>query len=380
MTAARTIPVMSLAAQYAAIKEDVDAAVARVLASGWFVLGEEVAAFEREFAAYCGVEHAIGCGNGTDAILLALKALGVGPGDEVITTPMTAAFTGFAIQHAGATPVFVDIEPGTANLNPALIEAAITPRTRVLMPVHLYGQAADLAPMAEIARRRGLHLVEDAAQAHGAMHDGRRVGSVGVVGCFSFYPSKNLGAAGDGGAVTTNDPQIAAHIRALRHGGQQGTYNHVMRGYNSRLDELQAAVLRVKLTHLDDWNAARRAHAHRYGELLSGAGVGLPGERAGATPEGHVWHLYALRHPRRDALAAYLKERGIGTGIHYPKALPQQPAFADLGISPGTYPVAERQAREELSLPMFPELTAADVRHVADAVRAFGGEDRDAAG
>ncbi len=374
MTATRSIPVMSLAAQHAAMGDEIGDAVRRVLASGWFVLGAEVAAFEREFAAYCGTDHAVGCGNGTDAILLALKALGVGPGDEVITSPMTAAFTAFAIQHAGATPVFVDIEPRTANLNPELIEAAITPRTKVLMPVHLYGQVADLAPMLDIARRHGLHLVEDAAQAHGAIHDGRRVGSIGVIGCFSFYPSKNLGAAGDGGAITTNDRDLAEHIAALRHGGQMGTYNHVYRGYNSRLDEMQAAILRAKLRHLDDWNAARRAHAHRYTELLAGAGVETPGERAGASPEGHVWHLYATRHPQRDALAAYLKGRGIGTGIHYPKALPQQLAFADLGIVPGTYPVAERQAREELSLPLYPELTPEDVATVADAVRAFARE------
>ncbi len=277
MTLTRTVPVASLAAQYATIKGEIDAAVHRVLDSGWYVLGAEVAAFEREFAAYCGTARAVGVANGTDALMLALEALGIGPGDEVITSPMTAAFTVFAIQHVGATPVFVDIEAGTANLDPALIEAAITPRTRALMPVHLYGQAADLAPMLDIAQRHGLHLIEDAAQAHGAIYDGKRVGSIGVVGCFSFYPSKNLGAAGDGGAVTTNDPALADRIASMRHGGQQGTYNHVLPGYNSRLDEMQAAILRVKLTHLDDWSAARRAHAARYDELLAGARSGIAG-------------------------------------------------------------------------------------------------------
>lgn len=371
MTATRIVPIASLAAQYVTIKDEIDTAVHRVLESGWYVLGAEVAAFEREFAAYCGTAHAVGVANGTDALMLALKALGIGAGDEVITSPMTAAFTVFAIQQAGATPVFVDIEPTTANLNPELIKAAITPRTRALMPVHLYGQAADLAPMREIARRHELHLIEDAAQAHGALYDGRRVGSIGIVGCFSFYPSKNLGAAGDGGAVTTNDPAIAERIAAMRHGGQRGTYNHVFPGYNSRLDEMQAAILRVKLAHLDDWSAARRAHADRYGELLAGAALALPGERAGASREGHVWHLYATRHPRRGALAAFLRERGIGTGIHYPKAVYQQPVFAPLQIPEGACPVAERHAREELSLPMFPELTPEEVTYVANSVREF---------
>lgn len=371
MTLTRTVPIASLAAQYATIKDEIDTAVHRVLESGWFVLGAEVAAFEREFAAYCGTAHAVGVGNGTDALMLAMKALGIGPGDEVITSPMTAAFTVFAIQQTGATPVFVDIEPTTANLDPLLIEAAITPRTKALMPVHLYGQAADLAPMLDIATRHGLYLIEDAAQAHGAMYDGKRVGSIGVVGCFSFYPSKNLGAAGDGGAVTTNDPDIAERIAAMRTGGQRGTYNHVLPGYNSRLDEIQAAILRTKLPHLDAWSAARRTHAHRYEELLAGAELELPGERAGAQPEGHVWHLFTTRHPHRDALAAHLKAQGIGTGIHYPKAVYQQPIFASLGVPEGACPVAERQGREELSLPLFPELTADDVAYVAHAVREF---------
>ena len=373
MTMTRTIPIASAPAQYATIKEEIDAAVHRVLDSGWFILGAEVEAFEEAFARYCGTKYAVGVANGTDALMLALKALGVGPGDEVITAPMTAAFGAFAITMNGATPVFVDIDLATANLDPALLEAAITPRTKAIMPVHLYGQAADLGPILALAARHGIPVVEDAAQAHGAMHDGRRVGSIGTIAGFSFYPSKNLGAAGDGGAVTTDDADLAARVRMLRNGGQQGRYNHVIQGVNSRLDELQAAILAVKLAHLDDWNATRRRLAGRYDELLSGAGVALPELRPGAPPESHVWHLYAVRHPRREALAAYLRERGIGTGVHYPAALHLQPAFASLGLGAGAFPMAERQAREELSLPLYPELTNDEVAYVADAVRAFGG-------
>ncbi len=369
----RAIPIASASAQYATIKNEIDAAVHRVLDSGWFILGAEVEAFEREFAAYCGVAHAIGVGNGTDALMLALKALDIGPGDEVITAPMTAAFGAFAITMNGAIPVFVDIEPGTANINPALLEQAITPRTKAIMPVHLYGQAADLGAIMAIAERHGIPVVEDAAQAHGALYDGKRVGSIGRIAGFSFYPSKNLGAAGDGGAVTTNDPALAERVRMLRNGGQRGKYEHIMQGVNSRLDELQAAVLRVKLAHLDGWNAARRRLAHHYDELLSGSGVELPEERTGAAPEGHVWHLYAIRHPRRDALATHLKECGIGTAVHYPVALHLQPAFASLGLGAGAFPVAERQARDELSLPLYPELTTDEVAYVADAIRAFEG-------
>ena len=376
-TTVRSIPIASAAAQYVTIKAEIDTAVHRVLDSGWFILGAEVEAFEREFAAYCDVGHAVGVGNGTDALMLALKALDVGPGDEVITVPMTAAFGAFAITMNGATPVFVDIEPGTANMDTALLERAITPRTKAIMPVHLYGQAADLAPIMAIAARHGVPVVEDSAQAHGALFDGKRVGSIGTIAGFSFYPSKNLGAAGDGGAVTTNDPALAEKVRMLRNGGQRGKYEHVIQGVNSRLDEMQAAVLRVKLAHLDAWNAARRHLAHRYDELLSGSGVELPEERPGAAPECHVWHLYAIRHERRDALASFLKERGIGTGVHYPTALHLQPAFASLGIPAGAFPVAERQACTELSLPLYPELTTDEITYVADAVRAFGAIDGD---
>ncbi len=369
----RTIPIASASAQYATIKEEIDAAVRRVMESGWFILGDEVRAFEEAFAAYCETRFAIGVGNGTDALMLALKVLDIGPGDEVITVPMTAAFGAFAITMNGATPVFVDIDAATGNMDTTLLEAAITPRTKAIMPVHLYGQAADLGAIMAIAERHGIPVVEDAAQAHGALYDGKRVGSIGLLGGFSFYPSKNLGAAGDGGAVTTNDPALAERVRMLRNGGQRGKYEHIVQGVNSRLDELQAAVLLVKLAHLDDWNAARRRLAYRYDELLAGTNLELPAERPGAPPEGHIWHLYAVRHPRRDALAAYLKERGIGTAVHYPTALHLQPAFASLGLGPGAFPVAERQAREELSLPLYPEMTNDDVDYVASAIRAFEG-------
>lgn len=372
-TTTRSIPIASAPAQYATIKKEIDAAVHRVLDSGWFILGDEDRAFEAEFAAYCGTTYAVGVGNGTDALMLGLKVLGVGPGDEVITTPMTAAFGAYAITMNGATPVFVDIDARTANINPALIERAITPRTKAIMPVHLYGQAADLDPIMAIAARHGLPVLEDAAQAHGAMHNGRRVGSIGTIAGFSFYPSKNLGAHGDGGAVTTNDPALAERVRMLANGGQQGKYHHVLQGVNSRLDELQAAILRVKLAHLDDWNGARRRHAHCYQELLAGSSVTLPEERDETQPDGHVWHLFAVRHRRRDALAAFLKERGIGTGVHYPQSLNLQPAFASLGLPVGSFPMAERHAATELSLPLYPEMTDDDVRYVADAVRAFEG-------
>jgi dTDP-4-amino-4,6-dideoxygalactose transaminase len=371
MTATRTIPIFSAAAQHATIKDEIEEAALRVLRSGWFILGAEVRAFEAEFAAWCGAAHAVGVGNGTDALQLSLKALGIGPGDEVITTPMTAAFGVFSITNVGAVPVFVDIDPRTANIDPNRIEAAITPRTKAIMPVHLYGQAADMGPILDIAARHGLAVVEDAAQAHGAMWEGKRVGSIGRIAGFSFYPSKNLGANGDGGAVVTNDADLAERVRMLRHGGQQGTYNHVVQGVNSRLDEIQAAMLRVKLRHLDDWNVARRRHAARYDELLAGANVELPDLRPGAPPESHVWHLYTIRHPRRDALAAYLKERGIATGVHYPKAVHLQPAFASLNLPAGSFPHAERQAAQELSLPLYPELAPEDVASIADAVRAF---------
>ena len=372
MTATRTIPIFSAAAQHTTIKDEIEAAALRVLRSGWFVLGDEVRAFEEEFAAWCGAEYAVGVGNGTDALLLSLRALGIGLGDEVLTTPMTAAFGVFSITNTGATPVFVDIDPRTANIDPDRLEAAITSRTKAIMPVHLYGQAADMGPIMAIAERHGIAVVEDAAQAHGAMWEGKRVGSIGRIAGFSFYPSKNLGANGDGGAVVTNDPDLAATIRMLRHGGQQGTYNHVIQGVNSRLDEIQAAMLRVKLRHLDGWNAARRRLAARYDELLAGAEIELPELRPGAPPESHVWHLYTIRHPRRDALAAYLKERGITTGVHYPKAVHLPPAFAYLGLPAGTFPNAERQAAQELSLPLYPELAPDDQAYIADAVRAFG--------
>ncbi|MBC7227095.1 MAG: DegT/DnrJ/EryC1/StrS family aminotransferase [Thermoflexales bacterium] len=363
------IPPFDLTRQYAGLKEEIDAAIARVLARGRFILGEEVAAFEEEFAAACGVAHAVGVASGTDALYLALRACGIGPGDKVITVSHTAVATVAAVELAGARPVLVDVDPRRYTMDPAKVEERITPRTRAVLPVHLYGCPADLAPLLEIARRHGLFLIEDCAQAHGARYRGRPVGSWGDVAAFSFYPTKNLGAFGDGGAVVTNDPALAERVRLLREYGWAQRYVSHIRGTNSRLDELQAAVLRVKLRHLESWNERRRQIAALYAEYLTelaGQGLVLPGE-----PEDswHVYHLYVVRHPRRDALQAFLRERGIGTLVHYPVPVHLQPAYADLGYPAGSLPVSETLAREVLSLPMYPELTDEEVRQVAEAVR-----------
>jgi dTDP-4-amino-4,6-dideoxygalactose transaminase len=368
------VPVSDTKRGYLARRDELDAALRRVLDRSWFILGEEGEAFEREFAAFLGVGHCVGVGNGTEAIELALRALDIGPGDEVIVPALTAAFSALAVSLAGATPVFADVDPATAGLDPAAAAARVTPRTKAIMPVHLYGGAADLDALTALASSRGLALIEDAAQAHGARYRGRRVGGFGALACFSFYPSKNLGAYGDGGAVVTDDAALADRLRRLRNGGQAGRYEHVELGGNSRLDELQAAVLRVKLAHLDADNAARRALAARYDAELAGAGLALP--RALPDTE-HVYHLYAARVPagRRDALAVSLKERGVGTQIHYPTPVPLQPAYAALGHGPGDFPRAEAWAAEELSLPLFPELTADEQRRVSDAIRAWATDD-----
>jgi len=367
------VGLVDLRTQYQMLKSEIDEAVLGVLERGDFILGEDVHRFEAEFADYCDAKYAVGLDSGTSALELALLAVGVGPGDEVLVPVNSFIASAAAVSFTGATPVFVDADPETYNVDVRQLAAKITRRTKAILPVHLYGQPAEMDAIVDLAEQHGLFVIEDACQAHGARWGGRKVGSIGHVGAFSFYPGKNLGAAGDGGAVTTNDPALAERVAMLRNGGQRGKYEHIIQGVNSRLDEMQAAVLRVKLAHLDAWNSARRALAHRYEELLAGSSIELPEERPGAAPEGHVWHLYAIRHPRRDALAAYLKARGIGTGVHYPTPLHLQPAFASLGIGPGAYPVAERQAREELSLPLFPELTADDVAYVANAVRAFEG-------
>jgi dTDP-4-amino-4,6-dideoxygalactose transaminase len=363
------IPVFDLKDQYNAIKGQVNGAVARVLESGWFILGQEVEAFESEFAAYCGLSHGIGVGSGTEALHLALLACGVGPGDEVITVPHTAVATVSAIELTGARPVFVDIDPTSYTIAPDQLESRITARTKVIVPVHLYGQAADLDPILEIAHRHGLTVVEDCAQAHGAEYKGQRVGSLGRVACFSFYPTKNLGAYGDGGMVVTDDEVLAQKVRLLRQYGWDKRYVSSLRGLNSRLDEIQAAILRVKLSHLDKWNKARRARAQLYGELLAGSRVATPAEMDYGR---HVYHLYVVRCPHRahrDGLKSYLTENGVGTAIHYPVPIHLQEAYRDLGYRRGDFPVTEACADEILSLPMYPELREDEVREIVELVR-----------
>ena len=362
------LPFNTLKPLYDALAGEINAAAARALASGWYILGPEVEAFEAEFAAWNGVEHAVGVANGTDAIELALRAAGVGAGDEVITVAHTAVATICAIERAGARPVMVDIDPQTYTLDPAAAAAAITPRTRAIIPVHLYGHTADLDALGELCQRHGLLLIEDCAQAHGALWRGRKAGTVGHLGTFSFYPTKNLGALGDGGAVITRDAALADRLRRLRNYGQTQRYHHDERGVNSRLDELQAAILRVKLAHLDAHNAERRRLAAGYSAALTG--VTLPIERPDAH---HVYHLYVVRHPQRDALMAHLKARDIGTLIHYPIPNHLQAGYADLGYAVGSLPHTERAAAEIVSLPLYIGLTDADVARVASAVGAFVG-------
>ncbi len=360
------VPFVDLAAEHARIREALDEAVHGVLDSGRFVLGRELAGFEQEFAAYCGVEHCIGVGSGTDALVLALRACGVGPGDEVITPSFTFFAGPFAVAAVGAVPVFVDVEEATGALDIDLAGKAITARTRAIMPVHLYGRCADLSRLGALAADRGLWLIEDAAQAHGARSNGRAAGSVGQLGCFSFYPSKNLGACGDGGAVVTNDAKLAARLRLLRNYGQSRKYHHVLLAPNSRLDELQAAILRRKLAHLDAWNAARRRAAAAYGALLDPAVIPLG---PGPAPE-HVFHLYVVRTSRRDALAQFLAEQGVEIGIHYPVPVHRQPAFREIRHVAHALGVTDQLAGEVLSLPMFPTISPDQIRYVAEHVRA----------
>ncbi len=371
MTDAKPIPPLDLKAQYATIRDDIHAALDRVLESQYFILGPEGAALEKEIAAYVGCQYGIGVASGTDALRLALTALGIGPGDEVITTPFTFIATGNTISHTGARPVFVDIDPHTFNIDPAKVAAAVTSRTRALLPVHLFGQPADMDPLLEIARRHGLRVIEDSAQAIGAVYHGRRVGSLGDISCFSFYPTKNLGGYGDGGMVTTNDAALAEKVDVLRRHGGKKKYYHEVLGFNSRLDEIQAAVLRVKFPHLDDWAARRRQVAARYDALLADVpGVVTPRVLPGVE---HVYHQYTIRAQRRDALAEHLKGQGIGTMIYYPVPLHLQTMYADLGYRPGDLPVAEAAAAEVLSLPMYPELTQEQIARVADPIREFYG-------
>lgn len=357
------IPFLDLKAQYAAIGPDLEATVIDTMRSTGFVLGDGVARFEADFARYCGTRHAIAVSSGTAALHLTLAAIDAGPGDEIITVPMTFVATIAAIVYAGATPIFVDIDPVTGTMDPAAVAAAITPRTKAIVPVHLHGRLADMAALGAIARRHGLALIEDAAQAHGAERDGRRAGAFGTMGCFSFYPGKNLGACGEGGAITTDDDALADTLRCLRDWGQIGKYNHVRHGFNYRMDGVQGAVLGVKLPHLDAWNAARRRVAAAYDHGLSGAV-----SRPAAVGADHAAHVYAIRVAERDRLQADLARAGIQTGIHYPRPVHLQPAYAHLGHRRGDFPAAEAFAEETLSLPLYPELAPADVAEVISVV------------
>ncbi len=363
------IPLLDLTAQYRAIRTEVDAAIAEVLSSGRFILGPQVAAFEADLAARCGVKQAIGVASGTDALYLALRACDVGRGDEVITTSFSFIATAEAIALVGATPVFVDIDPATFNIDPKQVEERITPRTRAILPVHLFGQPAAMDAILAVARRRGLRVIEDAAQAIGAEYRGQPVGSLGDLGCLSFFPSKNLGAYGDGGLVTTDDEALARRVVRLRAHGDVGRYDHGELGINSRLDEIQAAVLRVKLRHLDAWTEARRANAARYDALLHGSPpvvrpLAAPGVR-------HVYNQYTIRVPRRDALQAHLTARAIGSAVYYPRPIHQQPAYRAWWPGDHHLPESERAAAEVLSLPVFPELGEGRLRRVAETIRAF---------
>jgi dTDP-4-amino-4,6-dideoxygalactose transaminase len=369
------IPFVDLKAQYASIKPEVAEAIQRVLESCQFALGPEVAAFEEEFSAYCHAQHGIGVNNGTSALHLALLAADIGAGDEVITVPFTFVATVSAICYTGATPVLVDIDPRTFTIDPARIEAAITPRTRAIMPVHLFGQPADMDPILDIARRHDLVVIEDAAQAHGAEYKARRAGSLGDMGCFSFYPGKNLGACGEGGMVVTSNAAYARKIRMLRDWGAEKKYHHVLKGYNYRMEAIQGAVLRVKLRYLEAWTESRRAAAAHYRALLAHTGIELPVEMPYAR---HVFHVYAVRTGQRAAWIDALSAKGIQTGIHYPIPVHRLPAFADLGYAAGRFPNAERAANEVLSLPMFAELTAEQREQVGGALGELASRDREA--
>jgi dTDP-4-amino-4,6-dideoxygalactose transaminase len=368
------VPFIDLTQQFRAMKSDVMTAVEKVFDEQKFILGDEVAELETEVAAYCDARHAIGCNSGTDALIIAFQALGIGPGDEVITTPFSFFATASSIVRAGATPVFADIDPITFNLDPAAVEAAVTPRTKAILPVHLYGQCADMEPLCRIATTHNLAVVEDACQAIGAEYRGRRAGVLGAVGCFSFFPTKNLGGAGDGGMMTTDDAELAKRLKRLRVHGDVGGYEHLEVGMNSRLDALQAVVLRIKLRKLDEWTAARQHNAARYAELFAEHGLGpdvidlpqaLPDRR-------HVYNQYCVRfgHGLRDQVMQSLKQQQIGCAVYYPKPLHVQTCFQNLGYKAGDFPESERASREILALPSYPELPAAHLERVVDAVAA----------
>lgn len=363
------IPFVDLQAQHHALKEEIAQAMQSVITDCNFILGRQVREFEEAFARFINVGHAIGVSDGLNALKLVLTALGIGPGDEVILPANTFIATALAVVQAGATPVLVDCDPETYNIDTQLIESAITGRTKAIMPVHLTGQAADLDPILQLAEARGLLVIEDAAQAHGTLYKGKPCGSIGVAGCFSFYPAKNLGCCGDGGMITTNDAFLADRLRRLRNYGQRVKYEHLEKGENSRLDTLQAAILQVKLPHLQAWNEARAEHAREYRERLAGTGD-LQFQKL-ADFSTHIYHLFIVETDHREALQQHLEANGVQTGIHYPKPVHLQDAFRDLGYGPGDFPVAERLAARMLSLPMYPELTSAQIGRIAEAAKHY---------
>jgi dTDP-4-amino-4,6-dideoxygalactose transaminase len=355
------IPFLDLAAQYRSLQDPLENAVLNVLRSGDYVLGDAVRTFERNFAAYCGTSEAVALNTGTSALHLALLTAGVGLGDEVITVPMTFVATVASIIYAGATPVLVDVDPDTFTMDPSAFEAAITPRTRAVLPVHLHGRLSDMEAICDIARRHGIVVIEDAAQAHGAERNGRKAGTFGEMGCFSFYPGKNLGACGEGGAIVTSNPEFAARLRCLRDWGQEGKYNHVWHGFNYRMDTVQAAILDVKLQHLPQWTEARREIAFAYDSLLPNT----LGRKPVLSELDHVYHVYAMRIAGRDQMRDYLQRAGISTGIHYPVPVHMQPAYSHLALNANGFPVSERLAEQFLSLPIYPEMTQHQVQTVA---------------
>jgi len=361
------IPLLDLGAQYQQVGAELETAVLQVLRSGRYILGEPVAQFERDFADYCGTRHAVAVNSGTSALHLALLAAGIGRGDEVITTPFTFVATVAAILLAGARPVLVDVDPVTLTLDPAQVEAAISPATKAIIPVHIYGQMADMDPVMLLANRRGLVVIEDACQSHGAEYRGRRAGGLGLAGCFSFYPGKNLGACGEGGLLVTDSDAVATAARCLRDWGQKERYNHIAKGFNYRMDAIQGAALGVKLKYLEEWTEKRRRHARHYDQLLDGIGpIERPVEMRGRR---HVYHVYAIRSRDRTMLQESLAAQGIQTGLHYPIPVHLQPAYADLGYRRGDFPVSELAAQQVLSLPMYPELTPAQIDTVAEAIK-----------
>ena len=365
------VPFLDLKRQYQSIKQEIDKAIAEVVESQRFVLGPKLEEFEGSFAKYCGTKHATGVNSGTSALYISLLALGIGKGDEIITCPNSFFATAEVITAVGARPVFADISQESFCMEPKELREKISERTKAIIPVHLYGQCADMDPIIEVAEEKGLHIIEDACQAHGALYKGRKAGSMSVVGCFSFYPGKNLGAYGEGGMCVTNDSELNEKLRLLRSHGENPKHTHRVPGFNFRLDEIQAAVLSVKLKHLDGWNEGRRRNAKLYNELLqnSNAKLKLPREMSYGK---HVYHLYVVRSQHRDKLSEFLKQKGIATAVHYPTPIHLQEAYADLGYKEGSVPNCEKAAREILSLPMFPELSEEEIKYVADSVNEFG--------